>query len=119
MSEAAILAWAAAALRSATPLTFTMLGETLTQRAGIVNLGVEGQMLVGAVTAFACAATTHEPALALAAGAFAGLALSLVHALLCLGFRANQLGSGVAVWMVGLGTSSYFGREYIGKKIGT
>jgi simple sugar transport system permease protein len=55
----------------------------------------------------------------MAAGALAGLTLSLAHALLCLGFRANQLGSGIAVWILGLGTSSYCGREFIGRKIGT
>jgi len=54
-----------------------LLGETLTQRAGIVNLGVEGQMLMGAVVGFAAAATLSDPLLALVAGAIAGLALSL------------------------------------------
>lgn len=119
MVEAVVVAWAMATLRSATPLLLTLLGETLTQRSGIVNLGIEGQMLMGAVVGFSVAATYHDPFLAMAAGALAGLMLSLVHAMLCLGFRANQLGSGIAVWIIGLGTSSYYGRAFIGKKIET
>ena len=119
MDESIALAWGAAMLRAATPLLLVLLGETLTQRSGIVNLGVEGQMLMGAVVGFATAATLGNPLLALVAGAFAGLALSLVHAALCLGFRANQLGSGIAVWILGLGVSSYFGRAFIGAKVET
>lgn len=119
MDEALLLAWGAATLRAATPLLLVLLGETLTQRAGIVNLGVEGQMLMGAVVGFAVAATVGDPLWALMAGAVAGLALSLVHAALCLGVGANQLGSGIAVWILGLGLSSYFGRTYVGGKIET
>jgi len=119
MTEALLFAWAAAALRSATPLMLTLLGETLTQRSGIVNLGVEGQMLVGAVVGFAVAATYKDPALAMLAGALAGLVLSSVHAALVVGLRANQLGSGIAVWILGLGVSSYYGRHFIGQKTET
>ena len=119
MVEAVSIAWGTATLRSATPLLLTLLGETLTQRAGIVNLGVEGQMLAGAVVGFSVAATHHDPSVAMAAGALAGLTLSLVHAILCLGFRANQLGSGIAVWMLGLGSSAYYGRDFIGKQVET
>lgn len=119
MDEAVLLAWTAATLRAATPLLLVLLGETLTQRSGIVNLGVEGQMLMGAVVGFAVAATYGDPLLALLAGAGAGMALSMVHAVLCLGVGANQLGSGIAVWILGLGVSSYFGRAYIGGKVET
>ncbi len=119
MAEWAALAWFAAMLRSATPLLLVLLGETLTQRSGIINLGVEGQMLVGAVVGFAVAATIGGPLVALVAGGGAGLLLSLVHALLCLGFRANQMGSGIAVWILGLGISSYYGRSFVGAKVTT
>ena len=119
MDETLVLAWVAATLRAATPLLLVLLGETLTQRAGIVNLGVEGQMLMGAVVGFAVAATIGNPFWALMAGAAAGLVLSLMHAALCLGFRANQLGSGIAVWILGLGLSAYVGRPYIGAKVET
>ena len=109
--------WAAAMLRSSTPLMMVTLGETLTQRVGIVNLGIEGQMLCGACVGFAVAAHTGSPALGLAAGAFAGVLLSLIHVGLCLGCEANQIGSGIAVWTLGLGLTSYFGRSAVGGKV--
>lgn len=109
--------WVAAMLRSSTPLMMVTLGETLTQRVGIVNLGVEGQMLAGACVGFAVAAGSGDPLLGFAAGAAAGLLLSWVHAALCLGCDANQIGSGIAVYTLGLGLSSYFGRSAIGGKV--
>lgn len=119
MADTAYLvgSWVAATLRSSTPLMMVTLGETLTQRAGIVNLGVEGQMLSGACVGFAVAAHTGSPELGLAAGACAGMVLSVVHAALCLGCSANQIGSGIAVWTLGLGLTSYFGRAAIGGKV--
>ena len=110
-------AWGAAALRSATPLLLAMLGETLTQRTGVINLGVEGEMLMGACVGFAAAATTGDPAWGLGAGALAGLALSSLHAGLVLGARANQIGSGLAVWIIGLGLTSYYGRPFVGGRV--
>ena len=61
MDDLASIAWLAAALRSASPLLWAMLGETVTQRAGVVNLGTEGQMLVGAAAAYAVTAETSNP----------------------------------------------------------
>ena len=109
--------WVAAMLRSSTPLMMVTLGETLTQRVGIVNLGVEGQMLCGACVGFAVAAATGNSVLGFTAGAAAGLLLSSVHAALCLGCDANQIGSGIAVFTLGLGLSSYFGRAAIGGQV--
>jgi general nucleoside transport system permease protein len=121
MAETEVLtvagSWVAAMLRSSTPLMMVTLGETLTQRVGIVNLGVEGQMLCGACIGFAVAAQTGSPVLGFAAGAAAGLALSLVHAALSLGCDANQIGSGIAVFTLGLGLTSYFGRSVVGGKV--
>jgi simple sugar transport system permease protein len=109
--------WIAAALRSATPLLTVMLGETLTQRTGVINLGVEGEMLMGACVGFAVAATAGSPLLGLFAGAIAGALLSTIHAGLVLGARANQIGSGLAVWIIGLGLTSYFGRGFVGGRV--
>ncbi len=109
--------WVAASLRSATPLLIVMLGETLTQRTGVINLGVEGEMLMGACVGFAVAAATGSPMLGLCAGMIAGALLALVHAGLVLTARANQIGSGLAVWMIGLGVTSYFGRPFVGGKV--
>lgn len=109
--------WLVATLRSATPLIFVTLGETLTQRTGIINLGAEGEMLAGACFGFAIGVATANPWLGLLAGALAGATLSLVHAGLVLGAKANQIGSGLAVWMIGLGLTSYFGRALVGNQV--
>lgn len=109
--------WSVALLRSATPLIFVTLGETLTQRTGVINLGVEGEMLVGACVGFAVAFATGNPWLGLLAGAAAGAVLSLVHAGLVLVAEANQIGSGIAVWMLALGLTSFFGRDLVGKPV--
>lgn len=108
---------AVSALRSATPLLFTLLGECLTQRAGLVNLGVEGQMLIGAVAGYGMAATCGDPVLGLAAGAAAGTALSVVYAMLVVGARAHPFASGLAVWMLGFGLSAYAGTGLVGQRI--
>src|SRR3954451_16883980 len=84
--------WAAAMLRSSTPLMMVTLGETLTQRVGIVNLGIEGQMLCGACVGFAVAAKTGSRLFGLVAGPVGGFLLSLIHGGFCLGFEANQIG---------------------------
>ena len=110
-------AWLAATLRSATPLLFALCGETLVQRTAVINLGTEGQMLAGACFGFAVAVWTGDPFVAIAAGGLAGMAMSAVHAGLCLGLRANQIGSGIAVWMLGLGLTSYFGRDLVGAQV--
>lgn len=112
-----VLVWSFAALANATPLIFVTLGETLTQRTGVINLGVEGEMLVGACFGFGVAAHTGSPWLGLAAGAACGAGLSLVHALVVLGARANQIASGIAVWMLGLGLTSYAGRAFVGGNV--
>lgn len=111
--------FAISALRSATPLLLTMLGETLTQRTGVINLGVEGQMLIGAMAGYAATIASGNPWLGLAAGCAAGCALSAVHALLVVGARANQFASGLSVWMLGFGLSAYFGTALVGRKIQT
>lgn len=105
------------ALRSATPLLMVLLGECLTQRTGVINLGVEGQMLVGAMVGYGAAASASNPWLGLFAGAAAGVLLSSVHALLVVGAKANVFASGLAVWMLGLGLSAYYGTALVGQKI--
>ena len=120
MDEATLIliaGWVAAILRSATPLLFVTLGETLSQRVGIINLGIEGEMLAGACFGFAAAATTGDPLLGLIAGGAAGVVLSMIHAGLCIGLGANQFGSGLAVWMIGLGITSFYGRAFVGGQV--
>lgn len=116
-SETILSGFVPAALRASTPLLFALVGETVTQRAGVINLGVEGQMLVGAATAFGVVASTENPWLGLAAGALAGVVLSSIHAILCLRYRANQFASGLSVWMIGFGVSGYLGASLVGQSI--
>ncbi len=105
------------ALRSAAPLLFVILGEILTQRVGVINLGVEGQMLVGASAGFATAVTFNNPWLGLLAGGGAGLALSTLHAFLCLVCRSSQIASGIVIWILGSGLSAFFGRAFVGERL--
>lgn len=114
---AVLATWTVATLRSATPLIFATLGETLVQRVGLINLGTEGEMLAGACAGFAVCAATGNPVLGLAAGAMTGALLSLVYSGLVLGARANQIGAGLAVWMLALGVTSYAGRVLVGGQV--
>ena len=105
------------ALLMATPVLLAMLGEMLTQRTGIVNLGVEGQMLVGAAAGFAVTYASGSPWLGLLVGALAGMALSSVHALLCLGLGVNQIASGLAIFFLRNGLSAFYGAPLVGQQI--
>lgn len=105
------------ALRSAAPLLLVLLGECLTQRVGRINLGVEGQMLVGAVAGYGVTAVSGQPWLGMAAGAAAGALLSAVYALLTVAARADQFASGLAVLMLGFGVSAYAGSGLVGLRI--
>ena len=94
-------------LAAATPLVFAALGELVTEKSGVLNLGVEGMMLVGAVTSFIVAATTKSPWLGVVAGMAAGAALSLVFGLLTLSLKANQVATGLALSLFGIGLSAF------------
>ena len=101
----------AAAAAQGAPLLLVALGEIICERAGVLNLGAEGMMLMGAVCGFAaCNAGSSLPAGA-AAAMLVGGAFSLVHALLSVTFRANQIVSGLALSILGLGLSSFIGER--------
>ena len=95
-----------------TPLAFAALGELIAERAGVINLGVEGMMLVGAVVGFAVGIHTGSIFLAMCAGALAGSALALVHAAMTIGLRVNQIVMGLTLTVLGTGLSSYIGADY-------
>jgi len=108
----------AQAVAYGTPILFAALGELLAERSGVLNLGVEGMMLVGAVMGFwamqrASGPTAVVLVLAVASAAFAGLVLSAVHAFLVVTLRASQIVSGLAltIFAGGLGLSSYLGND--------
>ena len=100
-------------LAAGTPLVFAALGELVTEKSGVLNLGVEGMMLVGAVTAFAVAATTKSPWLGVAAGMVAGALVSMIFAVLTLTLMANQVASGLALSLFGLGLSAFAGLPFV------
>lgn len=107
----------AGAVLRGTPIAFAAIGEMIAQRSGVINLGVEGMMLVGAVTAFVVQVKTGQPVVALMAAGAAAAALAAVHALLVLVFEANQIVSGFALTILGTGLSGFFGRPYVGIEI--
>lgn len=107
----------AAAVRSGTPVLYATLGEILTERAGIMNLGLEGVMLVGAYAGFSVTKSTGNPWLGLLAAALAGALLVTVHAFACVHLGANQVVSGLALTLCGTGLSSLLGRASIGETI--
>lgn len=102
-----------AGLRTGTPLLFATLGEIITERAGILNLGIEGMMLVGALSGFAVSFTTGNPWLGVAAGMVAAGVLSLLHGLVSITLRGDQVVSGLALTFVGRGLTSVLGVSYV------
>jgi len=100
-----------------TPLLLGTLGEVVTERAGILNLGIEGMMSLGAVTGFMVTFTTGNPWLGMIAAIIAGALFSLIHAFVTISLRANQVVSGLALTMLGLGLSGLWGKPFIGRPL--
>lgn len=103
------------AVRGGTSILYAAIGETVAERAGVINLGTEGCMLVGALTGYAVAATTGSPWAGVAAAAMTGGAIACVHAVLVISRKASQLASGLVVLFLGLGITSLFGASFVGK----
>jgi general nucleoside transport system permease protein len=102
-----------AGLRTGTPLLFATLGELLAERAGVLNLGVEGMMLVGALAGFAVSFNSGNAWLGLVAGMAAGGLLSLLHGLVAITLRGDQVVSGLALTFVGRGLTAVLGWRYV------
>ncbi len=100
-----------------TPLLLGTVGEVICERSGILNLGVEGVMSLGAVVAFIVTYTTGNPWLGLLAAIGAGMAVSIIHAFASITLQANQVVSGLALTMIGLGLSGMLGKPYVGKPL--
>ncbi len=104
----------ARSLAFSTPLLWAALGEIYAERSGVVNLGVEGMMILGAISGFIAAQTTDSPLLGLAAAAVVGGLAGLLHAFFSVTLRANQYVSGLALTIFGLGLAGLVGRNYVG-----
>lgn len=105
------------ALVSGSPLLFATIGEIFSERAGVMNLGLEGMMLVGAMSGFAAWATTGSLIFGLIVGMFFGGVLALLHAFITITLRADQVVSGLAVTFLGGGLSSILGQPYVGQVV--
>jgi len=106
----------AALMMAATPILLAALGELVVERAGVLNLGVEGMMITGAICGFAAAVNTGSPATGFVAAAGGGAALALLFAALTQLALANQVASGLALTLFGLGLSALLGQGYVGLK---
>jgi general nucleoside transport system permease protein len=117
VSAATWVAILASTIAAATPLVFAALGELVVERAGVLNLGVEGMMLVGAVCGFSVGIASGSLVLGFAAGAAAGALTSLVFAVLTLSLQANQVATGLALTLFGMGLSAVVGQRFVGLAI--
>ena len=100
-----------------TPLLYATLGEVIGERTGIINLGLEGVMLMGAVVGFSTTVKTGNAAVGIFAGALAGALFNLVFGFMVIARRANQLASGLALMFCGVGLSALLGAPCIGSRI--
>ena len=114
MSGEQIVLLLAAAVASGAPLIFAGVGEVLAERSGVLNLGIEGMMLTGAVAGFAAAAATHHAWLAVLAALTAGAALASGHAFLTVTLGSEQVTTGLALALFGTGLSAFLGKPFIG-----
>ena len=105
----------AAAVQSGTPVLYATLGEIFTEKSGILNLGVEGVMMIGALSAFVTAKLSGSPALGFLVGGCVGAILAGIHGLVCLVFQGNQVVSGLALTILGVGLADYMGTPFIGQ----
>lgn len=117
MSMSLAAALLSSSILSGTSLLYATLGELVGERAGVVNLGLEGIMLIGAATGFAATAVTDNPYLGIAIAGLSALAANMIFAYVVIGHRANQLASGLTLMFFGLGASALIGRPYIGAMV--
>src|ERR1700686_104363 len=111
--EAIILA----VLAASTPLLLAAAGELVAERSGVLNLGVEGMMIVGAACGFAGAWISGSIAVGALCGIVAGMALAAIFGILTLGLAVNQVATGLALTIFGIGLSGLIGASFVGEKI--
>jgi general nucleoside transport system permease protein len=101
------------AIRVSTPFIFVSLGETITERSGRINLGLEGTLVFGAMTAYAVAVLTNSPWLGLVAAAATGACFGLFHGWICKFPKVNDIAIGIALMLFGTGLAFFFGKPFI------
>jgi len=113
LAEAIILS----VLAASTPLLIAATGELVTERSGVLNLGVEGMMIVGAACGFGGAWLTGSVLLGALCGVIAGTSMSLIFAMMTLGLAVNQVATGLALTILGVGLSGLIGAGFVGERI--
>lgn len=101
------------AIRGSTPYLFVALGETITEKGGRVNLGLEGILVMGAMSGYGTAVITSNPWLGVLVAGFAGAALALLHALICNLDRVNDIAVGISLFIFGTGLAFFLGKDFI------
>lgn len=106
-----------ATIRMGTPLLIVAIGELVCEKSGVLNLGQEGMMLMGAVIGFMVALHTDSLVVGFVAAILAGATMSLLFAVVTLHFYANQVATGLALTILGVGLSGFIGRDYVGEAL--
>src|SRR5919106_90686 len=114
LTPAFIVSVLAAAVAAGTAILFACLGELITERAGVLNLGIEGIMLVGALSGAAGCIWSGSAWVGAGLALCSGALMAGIHALLTVGLRANQVVSGLALTIFGAGLSAFLGRDIVG-----
>jgi simple sugar transport system permease protein len=117
MDQAILISFLLSVMTASTPLLLAATGELVTEKSGVLNLGVEGMMLVGAIVGFATTVHTGSALLGVLAALCAGMAMSLIFAILTLTFLANQVATGLALTIFGTGLSALMGASYVGTAV--
>ena len=118
MNEASLIGLLEATVSFGALLYLAALGEMITEKAGILNLGVEGMMAIGAVTGFVVALQTGNPWVALLAAIGAGALAGLLHGLFTVVLGAEQVVSGLSLTILGIGLAAYIGKGFVGRPAG-
>lgn len=117
MNTDLLIAFLASTAGAATPLILASMGELVTERSGVLNLGIEGMMLVGAVAGFAITLSTGSMSLGLLAAMAVGMAMALIFGFLVLTLQTNQVATGLALTLFGIGLSAFLGRGLVGQTV--
>jgi len=117
MDNVLLLQILTAAIKTGTPLLLVALGEMVCEKSGVLNLGQEGMMLMGAVCGFIAAFSTGSLLLGVLAAMLAGMLMSLLFGVISMHLRANQVATGLALTIFGTGLSAFVGAAYVGKTV--
>ena len=117
MSEILVVSFILSVMTASTPLLLAAIGELVTEKSGVLNLGVEGMMLVGAIVGFATTVHTGSASLGILFAVLAGMGMALIFGILTLTFLANQVATGLALTIFGTGLSALVGAGYVGTAV--